>query len=190
MHSIEASSVAPQSLGDVFHSHGNANSRYAHGLPPYWVFPVVTQSIIPIIPLSPHAHVPSPQPPSAPQPPPPPPPTQTPANDHRAGTQQLTQKEKDLTLLEQEIISSPWYAANAHEPPCGSPDCPYLADRYGVRGMSCYMAFVIAQPGRTFGCWQCPAYSTRKPEDAIKHQRSNHFNHKPFLCAPANGTVW
>ena len=35
--------------------------------------------------------------------------TQTPENDHRPGTQ----KEKDLIQLDPELISSPWYAANA-----------------------------------------------------------------------------
>ena len=41
--------------------------------------------------------------------------THTPEKDHRPGTQ----KEEDLIQLEPEIISSPWYAANALEP--GSP---------------------------------------------------------------------
>ena len=54
--------------------------------------------------------------------------TTTNANDHHSGTQK---KESDLTQLEQENISSPWYAANAHEPPWeevlfshGSPKSP------------------------------------------------------------------
>jgi hypothetical protein len=191
VHPIEAPSVALPTLGDAYqHSHANANPFYAHTLPPHWVIPVVTQSIISLLP---HAYVtPSSSAPPVPPPPPPPPPTQTqtPANDHRSGTQNSTQKEEDLIRLEQEIISSPWYAANDLEPPCGSPNCPYTAECYGVRGMSCYMAFVIAHPAGTFGCWYCPAYSTRKVEDSVTHQRSNHFNHKPFLCAPTNGTVW
>ena len=40
------------------------------------------------------------------------------ANDHHSGTQKVTRNGKDLTQLEQEIISSPWCAANAHEPLC------------------------------------------------------------------------
>ena len=190
VHPIEASSsVAPQNRGDA-----NGSSLYANGLPHCWVTPVLTHSILPLAPLvhvSPSSSAPPP-PPLSPTPPTlAPPPLQTqpppPASGHRPGTQ----KEEDLSQLEQELLSSPWYRANALEPPCGSPDCPYTADCYGVRGMSCYTAFVIAdQPAGTFGCWQCHAYSARKLEDAVKHQRSDHFNHKPFLCVPANGTVW
>jgi hypothetical protein len=46
VHPIGASSVAPPTLGDACHSHANANPFYAHTLPPHWVIPVVTQSII------------------------------------------------------------------------------------------------------------------------------------------------
>ena len=112
--------------------------------------------------------------------------TQTPENDHFPSTR----KEEILLRLELKIKSSPWYAFNALEPPCASPECPYPADRYGVRGMSCYSAFVTTHPAGTFGCWRCHAYSTRKLEDAIKHQRSDHFNHKPFLCVPTTGNGW
>jgi hypothetical protein len=117
-----------------------------------------------------------------------PPPTQAPTNGRYPGTQ----KEHDLNRLEQEIISSPWYAVNALEPTCGTPACPYLADCYGVRGMSCYTALVDVKPNGTFGCWHegCTTYSAGKIEDAVKHQRTNHFNHRPFLCTPTNGTIW
>ena len=27
-------------------------------------------------------------------------------------------------------------------------------------------------------------------KDAVKHQRSNHSSHKPFVCVPTNGNVW
>lgn len=189
VHPIQASSVASENRGNA-----NGSSLYAHGLPHYWVTPVLTHSIIPLAPLaqvSPSTSTPAPL--LSPTPTPPTPPlslqsqSQSPANGHRPGTQ----KEEDLNQLEQEFLSAPWHAANTLEPPCGSPECPYTADCYGVRGMSCYTAFVTAaQPAGTFGCWRCHAYSARKIEDAVKHQRSNHFNHKPFLCVPANGTVW
>jgi len=178
VHPIEASSsVVPHTLGEVYHNHANTRSLYAHGSP-NWVMPVVTQIVISSAPL---ARVAPPS--SAPARPPPP---TAPANDRRPGTQ----KEEDLIQLEQQIISSPWHAANTPEPPCGSPDCPYVADCYGVRGMSCYTAFATAKPDGTFGCFRCPAYSVRKLEVAVRHQRSDHFNHKPFVCVPINGTVW
>ena len=39
------------------------------------------------------------------------------------------------------------------EPTSGSPDGPHHADRYGIRGLSCYTAFVDTKPDGTFGCW-------------------------------------
>ena len=151
---------------------------YAPSLPGCWVIPVMTQTIIPSAPATHFA-------PSASVPALPPAPT----TDRRSGTR--TQREEDLLQLEQTIESSPWHAANALEPKCGDPDCPYLADRYGIRGMSCYTAFAT-KPDGTFGCWreECSSYSARRLEDAVKHQRTCHFNHKPFLCVPMNGTVW
>ena len=176
-------SVAPQILTDAHHCYANTPSLYALELPTHWVTPMMPQMIIP---LTPGAS--SPSAPAPPPPPPPPPRSQTTANDRLSGTQ----KEDDLALLEQNILSSPWYAANALEPTCGSPECPYVADCHGVRGMSCYTAFVITRSDGTFGCWreECSAYSTRQIENAVKHQRTNHFNHKPFLCVSANITPW
>lgn len=176
-----SSSVVPPRLEQ---SHDSTNPLYASGLPTHWVIPVLTQTTIP---FARTAHfAPSSSAPALP--PPPSPQTQTPESDRRSGTQ----KEEHLIQLERCIISSPWYAANALEPICGSPDCPYLADCYGVRGMSCYTAFVVAKPGGTFGCWRegCSAYSARQIAIAVKHQRTNHFNHKPFLCVPVNGIAW
>ena len=181
VHSTEVSfSVAPQGLTATHYWHANA---YAFGLLTHRVTPTVTQIIIPFAPGAPSSSVPAP-----PTPPPTPPPTQPPANNHRSGNE----REDDLALLEQQILSSPWHAANALEPVCGSPECPHLADRYGVRGMSCYTALVVTNPDGTFRCWreECSANPARHLEDVVKHQRTNHFNHKPFLCVPTNNTVW
>jgi len=117
-------------------------------------------------------------------------PAPAPANDRSSSTR--PQKDKDLKELEQSIISSPWYAANSPEPTCESPNSPYHADLYGIRGLSCYTAFVDTNPNGTFGCWyeECSRYSARRLEDALRHQRANHFNHKPFLCVPTNGAAW
>ena len=155
---------------------------YALGLPCYCVNTVVAQSINPSVPImhvAPSSSTPTPAAPSA----------QTATNHRRSDT---CTKEEDLTQLEKSIISSPWHAANALEPICGSPNCPYHADRYGIRGLSCYTAFVDTKPDGTFGCWyeRCSRYSVRRLEDAVKHQRTNHFNHRPFVCVPANGTAW
>ena len=152
---------------------------YVFDLPCYCVIPMVAQTNISSVPVV-HA-TPSPSAPA---------PTPVAANNGRSST--LTQKDEDLTQLEQDIISSPWHAANALEPTCGSLNCPYRADLYGIRGLSCYTAFVDTKPDGTFGCWyeECSRYSVRRLEDAVKHLRANHFNHKPFLCVPTNGTPW
>ena len=141
----------------------------AHFMPMAYLL-VLTHSIIPLAPLAqvtPSSSAPAPPPlsqtfalalllQSQSQ-------SQSPANGHGPGTQ----KEEDLSQLEQELLSSPWYAANALEPPCGSPECPYTAGCYGVHRMSFYTAFFIAtQPAGTFGCWRCHTYSARNIEDA------------------------
>jgi hypothetical protein len=174
-------------LKDASSDHANTSS--SAGLSACPVTPVVTQTATPSVPVALIAHTHIVIVPSSlvPPPPPPPPPSQAPATIHHPGI-----RKQDLIQLEQEIISSPWYAANALEPTCGTPGCPYAADRYGICGMSCYTPFVDTKPNGTFGCWreECSAYSTQKREDAVKHQRANHFNHRPFLCTPTNGTVW
>jgi len=106
---------------------------------------------------------------SVPAPPP------APTTDRRSGTR--TQREEDLIQVAQNIVSSPWHAANALEPTFGDPDCPYLADRYGIRGMSYYTVFAT-KPNGTLGCWreECSSYSAWRLEDAVKHQRTNHSN--------------
>ena len=173
-----SASVTPQSLNNGYSGHVQTSSHYAPGLPASWVTPGMTHTIIlsaPVVHVTPSSSPPAPS--SA----------QATTNGPRR-----TQKEENLIQLEQDIISSAWYAANDLEPACGDLDCPYHADAYGIRGMSCYTAFVDTKPDGTFGCWreQCSSYSRRKLDDAVKHQRTNHFNHKPFVCTPTNGTTW
>ena len=171
----------------IVHLPGVSSSSVAHhtcplyvfDLPCYCVIPVVTQTITPqvtVVHAAPSHSAPAP----------------APANDRSSSTRPQTQKDKDLKELEQSIIYSPWYAANSLEPICGSPNSPYHAGFYGIRGLSCYTAFVDTNPNGTFGCWyeECPRYSARRLEDALRHQRANHFNHKPFLCVPTNGAAW
>jgi hypothetical protein len=101
---------------------------------------------------------------------------------------------QDLKLLEQECNSSQWLAENDHEPCVGDPSCPNLAEGRGIRGMSLYTAFVKNARGEAeaHGCHfaPCAAYHTYSLEEAIRHQRDHHFNHKPFVCVPASGKQW
>ena len=127
----------------------------------------MTQTITPLAFCGPSSSAPAPLPPPL---------TQMPANDRPSGTQ----REDDLCLIEKQIISPPWWAANALEPLSGSTDCHYLADCYGIRSMSCHAAFVVPNPDGTFECWgkecscvrttttrgrgQAPAYRSFQPQ--------------------------
>ena len=101
---------------------------------------------------------------------------------------------QDLKMLEQDCNCSQWLNQNEHEPRVGDLNCPQLAENRGIRGMSLYTAFVRnrGDTDEAYGCHfaPCAAYHTYCLEDAIRHQRDHHFNHKPFLCVPASGNPW
>lgn len=99
---------------------------------------------------------------------------------------------QDLNMLEQECNCSQWLNQNEHEPRVGDPLCSKLAEGRGIRGMSLYTAFVRDRSSGIYGCHFAPcfAYHTYSLDDAIRHQREHHFNHKPFLCVPASGNTW
>lgn len=90
------------------------------------------------------------------------------------------------------FVSSPWFDKNHVEPVVGHPDCPGLADDYGIPGASCYTVFVEVNEDRIYGCRyeSCSAFRARSLEDAIRHQRYYHFYHRPFVCIPSNGGLW
>lgn len=98
----------------------------------------------------------------------------------------------ELQSIEGTINASTWLAANAPEPLIGDFNCPSLAEGWGPRGIPVYYVFVEARPDNAYGCCRpaCHAYITHSLEDAIRHQRCHHFNHSPFVCIPANGTLW
>ena len=87
----------------------------------------------------------------------------------------------DLDTLKALYEAASW--ARANEPDIGDPDCPVLAEQYGERGRSCYVAFVYKREDGTYGCRQERCYqdgsdrgpSFRSPADAIRHQRKQHF---------------
>ena len=99
---------------------------------------------------------------------------------------------QDLKTLERECNCSQWLNQNEHEPCVGDPLCFELAEGQGIRGMSLYTAFVKERSDGAYGCHFAPcfAYHTSSLDDAIRHQREHHFNHKPFLCVPASGNMW
>lgn len=104
----------------------------------------------------------------------------------------VVQREQDVHTIDQWITSSPWLNANAKEPLVGSQDSSRLVDQYGVRGLSCYSALVERRDDGTFGCRQerCMHFSVRTMEGAITHQRTNHYDHRPYKCSDVTGLRW
>lgn len=98
----------------------------------------------------------------------------------------------DLVSLEQIFNSSSWLLNNEPEPKIGQPDCPVIAEKYGARGRSCFTAFVEERGSRTFGCrfGRCHAFLANSLHEAVQHQRSYHFDHRPFVCTPPGGRLW
>jgi len=71
-----------------------------------------------------------------------------------------------------------------HKPSiCPGGMSPYL---YGIRGKSCYTVFVEDKQDGTYGCRyeRCRDFLTYSLDDAIRHQRSHHFDHRPFVSIP------
>ena len=98
----------------------------------------------------------------------------------------------ELVILERIFNMSQWLANNVPEPVIGHPSCPNLAEKYGTRGESCYMAFVEKKADGTYGCRHagCGVFLTSSLDDAVRHQRSQHFDHRPFVCIHPSGRPW
>lgn len=94
------------------------------------------------------------------------------------------QTRTDLQSLNETYLRSTWLAGGRPEPCIGSIDCPQLAEKYAVRGMSCLAVFVFEQGDGKYGCLheQCyqggtgrgPAF--RSMNDAVRHQKRHHFS--------------
>ena len=99
---------------------------------------------------------------------------------------------QDLKLLEDAFNESDWLLDDLLEPLIGDPACPPLADKYGIPRRSCYTVFVRENEDDTYGCQfeSCRAYKVASLEDAIRHQRYYHFDHRPFECISASGALW
>lgn len=84
----------------------------------------------------------------------------------------------DLALLYDIFMRSPWRAEGQLEPRIGDSECPDLANKYGVRGHSCFTAFMDQGFKCRFdGCFRdgegARGFTTLA--NAIHHQRSYHF---------------
>jgi hypothetical protein len=99
--------------------------------------------------------------------------------------QRLEEREREFNL-------SSWLETHSIEPNVGHPSCPSIAEECGARGMSCYTAFVADDGSGQFGCCfeECRRFRVKSVEEAIRHLRRDHFNHRPFMCTPPNGKPW
>lgn len=102
------------------------------------------------------------------------------------------QKEQDVHEIDWWITSSLWLEANAHEPLVGSQGSSPLVDQYGVRGLSCYSSLVEIREDGSFACRQarCMQFSARSMEAGITHQRTYHYDHRPYKCSDFTGLHW
>ena len=99
---------------------------------------------------------------------------------------------RDLKVLENAYNSAEWLKNHDHEPLIGDPNCPSLAQEYGIARASCYSVFLKKTSEDTYLCRfeRCQGFSACSLEHALRHQRYCHFDHRPFLCAPASGKQW
>lgn len=100
--------------------------------------------------------------------------------------------EMDLNILESKYNNAAWLINHDHEPLIGDFDCPSLAQDYGIARTSCFSVFLEKVNEGTYLCRfeRCHGFPPCSLEDALRHQRYSHFDHRPFLCAPANGKQW
>jgi len=94
--------------------------------------------------------------------------------------------EQDLEVLQKAFNEEPWLRNHSLEPVVGHRLCPPGAEVHGIRGLSCYTAFVKESEIKE-GKWECRFEACRgllvtSREDAIRHMRYHHFDHRPFAC--------
>jgi len=95
---------------------------------------------------------------------------------------------QDLKALQKVFNNQAWIRNHSLEPVVGHPLCPAGAETHGICGLSCFTAFVkeSATEGEE-GKWECRFEACRGSrvtslEDAIRHVRYLHFDHRPFVC--------
>ena len=106
--------------------------------------------------------------------------------------QEENQRIEELKQLEDNFNRSHWLLHHLLEPLVGDSGCHHLAEKHGMVRRSCYTVFVQENEDYTYGCRHeiCHAFRTDSLEDAIAHQRSQHFDHRPFECIPLSGALW
>ena len=84
-----------------------------------------------------------------------------------------------------------FYLLQQPEPVVGGPSLNYpsAVDEQGIKGQSIYTALFDHVDMETFTCKICRHIVDTNLEDAIAHQRENHFYHYPYQCLP-NHADW
>jgi hypothetical protein len=100
--------------------------------------------------------------------------------------------QQEVKELERAFNESSWLQNHHLEPPVGHPRCPAAAEVHGICGLSCYTALVKHYKNGAFGCRyeECRMFRVSSLEDAIRHLRYLHFDHRPFVCVPLSGYQW
>jgi hypothetical protein len=98
--------------------------------------------------------------------------------------------QQNVNELEKAFNKSTWLANETLEPVVGHPLCPAVAEEHGITGMSCYTALVESYDDDLFGCRYeaCRMFRVTSIEDAVRHLRHDHFDHRPFGCS--TWSVW
>jgi hypothetical protein len=99
---------------------------------------------------------------------------------------------KDLAALEETYTESLWVHSNQREPLVGDQSCNHLAQKYGLSRRSCLTVFIDARDDTACKCRfeRCFPLTFNNIDGALKHLRQHHFDHRPFICLPTNGTTW
>lgn len=84
-----------------------------------------------------------------------------------------------------------FYRLQQPEPVVGGPSSTYppAVEKQGIKGQSVYTALFHHVDMETFTCKICRHIVETNLEDAIAHQRNNHFYHYPYQCLP-NHADW
>jgi ankyrin repeat protein len=98
--------------------------------------------------------------------------------------------QSEIEEIEEAFNKSTWLQNHTLEPVVGNPLCPAAAEEHGITGMSCYTALVEKYGDDLFGCRYeaCRMFRINSIEDAVRHLRYHHFDHRPFLCG--TWSVW
>ena len=81
-----------------------------------------------------------------------------------------------------------FYLLQQPEPVVGGPSSTYppAVEEQGIKGQSVYTALFHHLDMQTFTCKICRHEVKTNLEDAIAHQRNDHFYHYPYQCMPNN----